>query len=73
MSPIFFDTTIDSETYCDIIYQFIALSEPDEQDVIFQQDRAYFHTLNVTMEFLTLFFPVIVLSHQACGHLGGQI
>lgn len=33
VGPIFFETTIDSDTYCDIIQQFIALLKPDERDI----------------------------------------
>ncbi len=56
VGPLFFEQTIDSDLYCDLIQQFIALLEEDERDIIFQQDSARPHTSNRSMEFLRSFF-----------------
>ncbi len=56
IGPIFFSSTITGEVYRDIVHQFIALLNPDERDIVFQQDNARPHVAKETMTMLREFF-----------------
>jgi hypothetical protein len=53
---LFFETTLNAETYQELIQQFIALLQMDERKCWFQQDSATAHTAASTMEILHKFF-----------------
>lgn len=46
VGPIFFDTTVNSEVYLNVINQFNAVLEVDKWCCLFQQDSAAYHTSN---------------------------
>jgi len=56
MGPIFFETTVNSVVYQDIITQLISLLENDERD------NATCHISNKTMNFLREFFGEHIIS-----------
>lgn len=62
VGPLFFETTVNSVVYQDIITQFIALLEEDERYCWLQQDGATCHTSNETMRFLREFFGERLIS-----------
>lgn len=62
VGPIFFETTVNSGVYKDIITQFISLLETDERNCWFQQDSATCHTSIETMSFLHEFFGERIIS-----------
>ncbi|KAL4084269.1 hypothetical protein QTP88_028094 [Uroleucon formosanum] len=62
VGPIFFETTVNSVVYQDIITQFISLLEINEGDCWLQQDNATCHTSNRTMNFLRKFFGERIIS-----------
>jgi hypothetical protein len=63
---IFFETTVNSVVYQDIITQFISLLDIDEGDCWLQQDNATCHTYNETMNFLHEFFGEHIISKGLC-------
>lgn len=63
VGPIFFDSTINSERYCSILYEFIQLLEEDEiMYSWFQQDGATAHTAANSMQLLDEFFGERIIS-----------
>lgn len=62
IGPIFFEKSVDSDTYTNIIQDFIALLEEDERYAWFQQDGAPAHTAGKTMKVLAEFFEDRVIS-----------
>lgn len=63
IGPIFFESGMNSYTYCDIINQVISLLEPDERNIMFRQDGGKPHTPMLTIEFLRSFFGDWLLSN----------
>jgi hypothetical protein len=65
IGPVFFDSTVNSETYLTFIDEFVNSFSSEELDNIqFQQDGARPHTCNATMNRLyELFPPDNVISH----------
>jgi hypothetical protein len=59
---LFFETTINAETYQELIQQFIALLQVHERNCWFQQDSAIAHTTASTIEILHEFFGKNVIS-----------
>ncbi len=66
VGTIFFKKTVNSNVYCSIISQFIALLEPDECYCTFQQYSAKPHTSSATTEFLKQFFDDWLTSTDLC-------
>ncbi|XP_033608191.1 uncharacterized protein LOC111866527 isoform X2 [Cryptotermes secundus] len=66
VGPIFFETTVNSPVYQDIITQFIVLLEVDERECWLQQDGATCHTSNEAMQFLCEFFRDRPISKGLC-------
>ena len=64
VGPIFFNTTVTSVVYADIIQQFIAMLEVNERYCWFQQDGATCHTSNDTMTMLREFFDDRLISNN---------
>ena len=62
VGPIFFETTVNSVVYQDIITHFIALLEHDERERWLHQDGATCHSSNETMHFLREFFGERIIS-----------
>ncbi|PNF28643.1 hypothetical protein B7P43_G08721, partial [Cryptotermes secundus] len=62
VGPIFFDTTVNSPVYQDIITQLIVLLAVDEHECWLQQDSATCHKSNETMQFLHEFFSDHIIS-----------
>jgi hypothetical protein len=62
IGPIFFDTTVTSAVYADIVQQFVALLNEDEGYCWYQQDGATCHTSNETMTLLKQFFDDRMIS-----------
>lgn len=62
VGPIFYEGTVNSIVYQDIITQFISLLENDERYCWLQQDGATCHTSNDTMHFLREFFGDRIIS-----------
>ncbi len=63
IGPIFFTTIVDSNAYCNIIYQFITLLNEDERYIYFEQNGARAHTSKQTWHFymnfsMTVTFPL---------------
>jgi hypothetical protein len=59
---LFFETSINAETYQELIQQFIALLQVDERNCWFQQDSATAQTAASTGEILHEFFGENVIS-----------
>lgn len=62
VGPIFFESTINSDAYSEIIHEFIAHLEEDERMCWLQQDNATCHTSNETMALLRQFFEDRIIS-----------
>jgi hypothetical protein len=62
IGPIFFDPTVTSAVYADIVQQFVALLNEDERYCWYQQDGATCHTSNETMTLLKQFLDDRIIS-----------
>jgi hypothetical protein len=62
IGPIFFDPTVTSAVYADIVQQFVALLNEDERYCWYQQDGATCHTSNETVTPLKQFFDDRIIS-----------
>ena len=62
IGPLFFETTMNTEAYMELIQQFIALLQVGERNCWFQQDSATAHTAASTTEILHEFFGENVIS-----------
>ncbi|XP_076545898.1 uncharacterized protein LOC143305599 [Osmia lignaria lignaria] len=62
VGPFFFERTVTSEVYEQIIIQFISSLEPNERHCWFQQDGAPAHTAASTMQLLHEFFGDQIIS-----------
>jgi hypothetical protein len=68
IGPIFFDTTVTSAVYADVVQQFVALLNEDERYCWHQQDGATCHTSNETMTLLKQFFDDRIISKNLWPH-----
>jgi hypothetical protein len=59
---LFFETSINAETYQELIQQLIAMLQMDERKCWFQQDSATAHTTASTMKILHESFGENVIS-----------
>jgi hypothetical protein len=62
IGPIFFDTTVTSAVYADIVQQFVVLLNEDERYGWYQQDGVTCHTSNGTVTLLKQFFDDRIIS-----------